>query len=43
MAAGAYPWSGGSHALIALGFVAFVPYAKPFHMISSFANVVDRR
>ncbi|MDS0297459.1 (Fe-S)-binding protein [Halogeometricum sp. S1BR25-6] len=29
-----------SHAIIALGFVAFVPAAKPFHMISSFANVV---
>jgi Fe-S oxidoreductase/nitrate reductase gamma subunit len=29
-----------SHALLALGFVAFLPYAKPFHMISSFANVV---
>ncbi|SFR33730.1 (Fe-S)-binding protein [Halogeometricum limi] len=34
-------WAGWwSHAIIALGFVAFVPYAKPFHMISSFANVV---
>ncbi|RDI71653.1 heterodisulfide reductase-related iron-sulfur binding cluster [Halopelagius longus] len=31
-----------SHALVALGFVAFLPYAKPFHMISSFANVVAR-
>jgi Fe-S oxidoreductase len=31
-----------SHAVVALGFVAFVPYAKPFHMISSFANVVAR-
>jgi Fe-S oxidoreductase len=29
-----------SHALLALGFVALIPYAKPFHMISSFANVV---
>jgi Fe-S oxidoreductase len=29
-----------SHAVIALGFVAFVPRAKPFHMISSFANLV---
>ncbi|SFR35687.1 Fe-S oxidoreductase [Halogeometricum rufum] len=34
-------WPGWwSHAILALGFVAFVPYAKPFHMISSFANVV---
>jgi Fe-S oxidoreductase/nitrate reductase gamma subunit len=29
-----------SHALLALGFVALVPYAKPFHMLSSFANLV---
>jgi Fe-S oxidoreductase len=31
-----------SHALIAFGFIALIPYAKPFHMISSFANVVTR-
>jgi len=31
-----------SHALLALVFVAAVPYAKPFHMLSSFANVVAR-
>ena len=35
-----YWWGWWSHSLIAFGFVAFVPYAKPFHMISSFANVV---
>ncbi|ADD05283.1 iron-sulfur protein (4Fe-4S) [Natrialba magadii ATCC 43099] len=29
-----------SHSLLALFFVAWIPYAKPFHMISSFANVV---
>ncbi|MDQ2050238.1 heterodisulfide reductase-related iron-sulfur binding cluster [Natronolimnohabitans sp. A-GB9] len=29
-----------SHSLLALFFIAWIPYAKPFHMISSFANVV---
>ncbi|ARS89307.1 heterodisulfide reductase-related iron-sulfur binding cluster [Natrarchaeobaculum aegyptiacum] len=29
-----------SHSLLALFFVAWIPYAKPFHMLSSFANVV---
>ena len=37
-----YPAAWWSHSLLALGFVAWVPYAKPFHMISSFANVVTR-
>jgi Fe-S oxidoreductase len=37
-----YPVTWWSHALLALGFVASVPYAKPFHMLSSFANVVTR-
>ncbi|MGM0372757.1 MAG: (Fe-S)-binding protein [Halobacteriota archaeon] len=31
-----------SHALLALGFVATVPYAKPVHMLTSYANVVAR-
>ncbi|MFB6109250.1 MAG: 4Fe-4S dicluster domain-containing protein [Halodesulfurarchaeum sp.] len=31
-----------SHALLALGFVATVPYAKPVHMLMSFANVITR-
>ncbi len=31
-----------SHAVIALLFVAAIPYAKPLHMLSSFANVVTR-
>ncbi|UWG46448.1 Membrane associated Fe-S oxidoreductase [Halanaeroarchaeum sp. HSR-CO] len=31
-----------SHAVIALLFVAAVPYAKPLHMLTSFANVVTR-
>jgi Fe-S oxidoreductase len=31
-----------SHALLALGFVAAVPYAKPVHMLTSMANVVTR-
>ena len=35
-----YPVTWWSHALLALGFVAAIPYAKPFHMLSSFANVV---
>ncbi|QLG28504.1 (Fe-S)-binding protein [Halorarum halophilum] len=37
-----YHWGWWSHALLALGFIALVPYAKPFHMLSSFANVVTR-
>ena len=31
-----------SHSLLALFFIAWIPYAKPFHMLSSFANVVVR-
>ncbi len=31
-----------SHSLLAFAFVAWIPYAKPFHMLSSFANVVAR-
>ncbi|WP_256295807.1 heterodisulfide reductase-related iron-sulfur binding cluster [Haloarchaeobius salinus] len=31
-----------SHALLAFGFIALIPFAKPFHMLSSFANVVTR-
>jgi len=31
-----------SHSLLAFAFIAWIPYAKPFHMISSFANVVAR-
>ncbi|MEF8780108.1 MAG: heterodisulfide reductase-related iron-sulfur binding cluster [Haloferacaceae archaeon] len=42
MAAGAYWWVWWSHALVALAFVAWIPYAKPFHMLSSFANVVTK-
>ncbi|MFP4626720.1 MAG: (Fe-S)-binding protein [Natronomonas sp.] len=37
-----YPLLWWSHALLAFLFVAAIPYAKPFHMISSFANVVTR-
>ncbi len=37
-----YWWAWWSHAVLALAFVASVPYAKPFHMISSYANVVTR-
>jgi Fe-S oxidoreductase/nitrate reductase gamma subunit len=42
MAEAAYPVVWWSHAVLALAFVASIPYAKPFHMISSFANVVTR-
>ncbi|MFB6102775.1 MAG: (Fe-S)-binding protein [Haloplanus sp.] len=31
-----------SHSLLALGFVATIPYAKPVHMLTSLANVVTR-
>ncbi|MFC6722235.1 heterodisulfide reductase-related iron-sulfur binding cluster [Halobacteriaceae archaeon SHR40] len=31
-----------SHSLLSLAFIAWIPYAKPFHMLSSFANVVAR-
>ncbi|MBV0902232.1 (Fe-S)-binding protein [Haloarcula salina] len=41
-AAAAYPFVWWSHALVALWFVAWIPYAKPFHMLSSFANLVAR-
>ncbi|WP_435063511.1 heterodisulfide reductase-related iron-sulfur binding cluster [Halobaculum sp. EA56] len=37
-----YHWTWWSHALLAFAFIALIPYAKPFHMISSFANVVTR-
>ena len=42
LATAAYPAVWWSHALLALWFVAWVPYAKPFHMLSSFANLVTR-
>ena len=41
-AAAIYPVAWWSHALLALWFVAWIPYAKPFHMLSSFANVITR-
>jgi Fe-S oxidoreductase len=41
-AVGLYPVAWWSHALLALWFVAWIPYAKPFHMLSSFANVITR-
>ena len=41
-AATIYPFAWWSHALLAFLFIAVIPYAKPFHMISSFANVVTR-
>jgi Fe-S oxidoreductase len=38
-AAGAYPALWWSHALLALAFVAAVPYAVPLHLLTAFANV----
>ncbi len=37
-----YHWTWWSHALVAFGFIALIPYGKPFHMLSSFANVITR-
>ncbi|WP_255169390.1 heterodisulfide reductase-related iron-sulfur binding cluster [Natrononativus amylolyticus] len=42
LAASLHWWAWWSHAILALVFIAWIPYAKPFHMISSFANVVTR-
>jgi len=42
LAEAVYPAVWWSHALLALWFVAWIPYGKPFHMLSSFANVVTR-
>lgn len=41
-AAAIYPAVWWHHSILALLFVAWIPYAKPFHMLSSFANVVTR-
>ncbi|WP_252698061.1 (Fe-S)-binding protein [Natronosalvus vescus] len=35
-------WLWWSHSIFALFFIAWIPYAKPFHILSSFANVVTR-
>jgi len=37
-----YPVVWWAHSLLALAFVAAIPYGKPFHMLSSYANVVTR-
>ena len=37
-----YPVFWWSHSILALWFIAWIPFAKPFHMFSSFANVVTR-
>ena len=42
MAATLYPWVWWHHSLLAFAFIAWIPFAKPFHMLSSFANVVTR-
>jgi Fe-S oxidoreductase len=31
-----------THSLLAFAFIAWIPFAKPFHMLSSYANVVTR-
>jgi Fe-S oxidoreductase/nitrate reductase gamma subunit len=38
----AYPLVWWSHSLLAFAFIAAIPLGKPFHMLSSFANVVTR-
>ena len=40
MAQFVYPYFWWSHSLFALFFVAWLPFAKPFHMISSLLNMV---
>ncbi len=35
-------WAWWSHSIFAFVFIAWIPYAKPFHMLSSFANVIVR-
>lgn len=42
MARSVYPVAWWSHAVLAFVFIASIPLGKPFHMISSFANVVTR-
>jgi Fe-S oxidoreductase len=42
LATAIYPVAWWSHALLALAFVAWIPSAKPLHMLTSFANVVTR-
>jgi len=42
LAEAVYPALWWSHALLALWFVAWIPYGKPFHVLSSFANVLTR-
>ena len=42
LAEAVYPVVWWHHSIIALWFIAWIPYAKPFHMLSSFANVVAR-
>jgi len=37
-----YPAIWWGHTIVALWFIAWIPFAKPFHMLSSFANVVTR-
>ncbi|MEF8838291.1 MAG: (Fe-S)-binding protein, partial [Haloarculaceae archaeon] len=37
-----YPITWWSHALLAFWFIGWLPYGKPFHMLSSYANVITR-
>ena len=40
MAAAAYPAVWWSHSLLALAWIAWIPYGKPFHMLASAANLM---
>ena len=40
MAEATYPIVWWSHSILAFAFIAAIPLGKPFHMLSSFANVV---
>jgi Fe-S oxidoreductase/nitrate reductase gamma subunit len=42
LAVAVYPATWWAHALLALGFIAAIPLGKPFHMLSSYANVVTK-
>ncbi len=42
LAATVYPVVWWQHSLVALWFVAWLPYAKPVHMLTAFATVVTR-
>ncbi len=41
-AVAAYPVVWWSHSLLAFWFIAWIPFAKPVHMLTSYANLVTR-